>query len=127
MWFTGGQEVLTSATRLAVQILAQDGVTVLYEEYAEMPHDFPIMSNNWPWALTEEWPQTVKCLDHWAKACVTLGEGRSLKPGAVVVQTDGGTSSLSLETLSGLSWEQAKAAMERKVEGWEDWKGKSRE
>lgn len=62
MWFAGGQERFADSAKLAAERAARQGVQVWYEEYEEMPHDFPIMSATWPWAKTEGWPQSMSCM-----------------------------------------------------------------
>lgn len=123
MWFAGGQEVMAGSARLAVQVMAQEGIHVAYEEYAEMPHDFPIMSCNWPWAITEDWPQSVRCMDHWAIACLTMADGKELETKAVFFHTNGEEDLIELETLAGRSWEQAKEMMEETMRSCTNWTG----
>ncbi|TVY85587.1 Esterase [Lachnellula suecica] len=115
IWFAGGQEVMAGSARLAAQVIAQDEGSVVYEEYAEMPHDFPIMSENWPWALTEDWPQSIRCMEHWAQTCTILSEGRNLKSKAVFISAGGEETSLDLTNLSGFSLEEAKRMMKESV------------
>ena len=38
-----------------------------------MPPVFPVMSATWPWAKTEEWPQSVRCVQRWVNACSVWG------------------------------------------------------
>lgn len=102
MWFAGGQERFADSAKLAAERAARLSVQVWYEEYEEMPHDFPILSATWAWAKTEEWPQSVRCMQKWANACRIFGEGGTMRTGAVVILTGGGEREIDVERLTGL-------------------------
>lgn len=124
MWIAGGQEVMTGAARLAVQNIARAGGRVSYEEYEGMPHDFPIMSENWPWATTGEWPQSIRCMETWARACWDFAEGKmGLQSRAILVGVDKEEEPLDPEKLSAFSLDRANEMMEEEVEGWKPWTG----
>ena len=123
MWFAGGQERFADSAKLAAESAARQGVHVWYEEYEEMPHDFPIMSATWAWARTDEWPQSVRCMDEWANACRVFGEGKAMRTGAEVVLTGGGTRKMDVEKLTGLSVEEATSLFKEKQDGWKVFTG----
>ncbi|CAG8959489.1 hypothetical protein HYFRA_00001387 [Hymenoscyphus fraxineus] len=125
MWLACGQEVMAGSVRMAAQVIAQHGGQVVYEEYEEMPHDFAIMSENWPWALTGEWPQSVRCMDRWAKACLTFFERREVESKAVFVRTSGVEDGMELESLSSTDLRQSKEKMLERIGSWKDWTGTS--
>lgn len=126
MWFAGGQERFADSAKLAAEIAARQGVQVWYEEYEEMPHDFPIMSATWAWAKTEEWPQSVRCMERWTTACKVLGEGGSMEKGAVVVLTDGEERKMDVERLTGLGFEEATSLARKKQEEWKVFTGREK-
>ena len=123
MWFAGGQERFADSAKLAAESAARQGVHVWYGEYEEMPHDFPIMSATWAWARTDEWPQSVRCMDEWANACRVFGEGKAMRTGAEVVLTGGGTRKMDVEKLTGLSVEEATSLFKEKQDGWKVFTG----
>ena len=58
MWFAGGQEKFADSAKLTAKTAAEQGVCVRYEEYEEMPHDFP------------------SCLSHGRGRLRTIGRSR---------------------------------------------------
>ncbi|MCJ1356028.1 MAG: hypothetical protein MMC33_006022 [Icmadophila ericetorum] len=125
MWFAGGQERFADSAKVAAEQAARQGVSVRYEEYEEMPHDFPILSLNWPWAVTDEWPQSIKCIDNWVNACKTFVKGRQQDSGAVLYLTDGGEERLDVENLTGLTFGEVKRLVREKKAQWKSWLGNS--
>lgn len=126
MWFAGGQERFADSAKVAAEGAARQGVQVWYEEYEEMPHDFPIMSATWAWAKTEEWPQSVRCMEGWVNACRVFGEGGTMGLGAVVVLTGGGKRKMDVEKLTGLGIEQVISLVREKQEGWKVFTGQEK-
>lgn len=126
MWFAGGQERFADSAKLAAERAARQGVQVWYEEYEEMPHDFPIMSATWAWAKTEEWPQSVKCMERWVNACRVFGEGGTMGTGAVVVLTGGGERKIDVEKLTGMGVEEVTSLVREKQEGWKVFTGREK-
>lgn len=126
IWFAGGQERFADSAKLAAEMAARQGAQVWYEEYEEMPHHFPIMSATWAWAKTEEWPQSVKCMERWANACRAFGEGRTMGTGAAVVLTSGGQRKMNVERLTGLDFEEATSLAKKKQGGWKVFTGREK-
>ncbi|KAI9874883.1 MAG: hypothetical protein M1830_009180 [Pleopsidium flavum] len=123
MWFAGGQERFADSAKVVVELASRQGVPVRYEEYAEMPHDFPIMRDNWPWATTQDWPQSVRCMAEWAKACRVFAEGGKVETGAIVVTASREENKSDIDRLTGLTFEQVKGLMREKVANWKAWTG----
>lgn len=126
MWFAGGQERFADSAKLAAERAARQSVQVWYEEYEEMPHDFPIMSATWAWAKTEEWPQSVKCMERWVNACRVFGEGGTMGTGAVVVLTGGGERKIDVEKLTGMGVEEVTSLVREKQKGWKVFTGREK-
>ena len=126
MWFAGGQERFADSAKLAAEMAARQGVRVWYEEYEEMPHDFPIMSATWAWAKTEEWPQSVRCMERWVAACKAFAEGGTMRIGAVVVLTTGEEREMDVERLTGLEFEEATSLIRKSQEEWKVFTGREK-
>ena len=126
IWFAGGQERFADSAKLAAEMAARQGVQVWYEEYEEMPHDFAIMPATWAWAKTEEWPQSVKCMERWANACRVFGEGGTMGTGAVLVLTGGRERRMNVERLTKLDFEEAISLARKKQEGWKVFTGREK-
>ena len=126
MWFAGGQERFADSAKTAAEMAARQGVQVWYEEYEEMPHDFPIMSATWVWAKTEEWPQSVRCMEGWVNACRVFGEGGRVGTGAVVVLTGGRKREMDVQNLTGLAEEEITSSAREKQEGWKVFTGQEK-
>ena len=122
MWFAGGQERFADSAKLAAERAAQQGVEVWYEEYEQMSHDFPIMGVTWPWAITDNWPQSLDCMRSWAEVCVKTFEGCHIESGAVVkgLVSD---KTLDVKQLTGLGFQEALRLIRAKKAAWRDWKG----
>ncbi|KAL8697706.1 MAG: hypothetical protein Q9201_006979 [Fulgogasparrea decipioides] len=125
MWFAGGQERFADSAKLAAEQAARQGVPVSYEEYEEMPHDFPIMSATWPWAKTEGWPQSVKCMEAWVNACKVFGEGGTLRTGAVVILSQGGEQEKDVSRLT-VGAEKITLLAQEKQAGWKIFTGQQK-
>ncbi|MCJ1405444.1 hypothetical protein MMC11_008672 [Xylographa trunciseda] len=122
MWFAGGQERFADSAKVVAEQAARQGVSVRYEEYEAMPHDFPIMMLNWPWANTGDWPQSRKCLRNWVKACTSFGQGQKLQDvGAVLYTTDGEDRLLEVEELTGLTFAEVQRLIREKQAEWKAW------
>ena len=119
LWFAGGQERFGDSAKLAAERAAQQGVEVWYEEYEEMPHDFPIMGITWPWATTDRWPQSLSCMNAWAEACKMIGEEGHIKTGAMSkgLKTE---KKLDVMQLTGLDFQEAIQLIKAKKAGWKD-------
>ncbi|KAL9055518.1 MAG: hypothetical protein Q9162_003515 [Coniocarpon cinnabarinum] len=99
LWMACGQERLSDSQKLLVARCAQQGVTVLFSEYRGMPHCFA--------GRLHKLPQTRRCYETWAKACLRFCDPPStLKSFAEVIEMPGNAvkvvdptavSSLSLE------------------------------
>jgi len=123
LWFCGGQEIMSDPVRLVVKSAASDDVPVVYEEYAEMPHDFPILGDNWPWAQTESWEQSITCMDHWAGICVDFYRGKEIQTVAEFIKTNCEKEALDIDSISKLTIESAEQIISKKMEGWKPWVG----
>ena len=126
MWFAVGQERFADSAKMAAKRAARQGVQVWFEEYEEMPHDFPIMSATWAWAKTEEWPQSVRCMEEWVNACRTFGEGGTMGTGAAVVLTNGRKRRMDVERLTGMGWEEITSLAREKQTGWKVFTGQEK-
>ncbi|KAL8727980.1 MAG: hypothetical protein Q9181_005508 [Wetmoreana brouardii] len=121
-FFGGGQEQFADSAKLAAEQAARQGVQVWYEEYEEMPHDFPIMSATWPWAKTEGWPQSVKCMERWVNVCRAFGQGGRLRTGAVMILTQGGEQEMDMRRLT-IGVEKSTLLAQEKQAGWKAFTG----
>ena len=66
-------ERVVDAARISAQTAAKSGVTVLWDEYELMPH-------NWPMILPESvYPHTRRCYETWAQACLAFSNREPLK------------------------------------------------
>ena len=122
MWYAGGQERFADSAKLAAEHAAQQGLEVWYEEYKQMPHDFPIMGVTWPWAITDNWPQSLDCMRSWAGVCVKMFEEGHIESGAVVKGL-GSEKTLDVKSLTGLNFQEALRLIRAKKAAWKDWKG----
>ena len=69
MWVACGQERLADTSKIIAQTAAQQGVPILWEFYEAMPHT---------WAqIFRTWPQSVRCMESWARACQSMVESRN--------------------------------------------------
>ena len=62
MWFASGQERFADSAKAVAETAARQGVHVWYEEYEEMPHDWPLWSIIAPWSPTDDWMQSKKVM-----------------------------------------------------------------
>ncbi|KAL9069782.1 MAG: hypothetical protein Q9157_006047 [Trypethelium eluteriae] len=123
MWFAGGQEMLGDSAKAAAEQAARQGVCVRFEEYEQMPHDFPIMTEKWPWAQTEDWWQSKRCMSEWARSCVVMAEGKELENGAIFVRLDQTVESVDVANLTGLSSEQIAEKAREAQKKFKPWYG----
>ena len=112
MWFA-------DSAKLAAERAAQQGVEVWYEEYKQMPHDFPIMGVTWPWAIIDNWPQSLDCMRSWVEFCVKMFEEGHIESGAVVkgLVSD---KILEVKQLTGLSFQEALRLTRAEKAAWKD-------
>jgi hypothetical protein len=59
MWFSVGEECLADANFITANLAMDQGVDVMVEQYAGMPHDFLLLFPSTPSGQT--------CLAHWAE------------------------------------------------------------
>ena len=107
MWFaTGGGERLTDSGRFMAQTVTREGVQVVYEEFEDMPHLWPLMFRNWP--------QTHTLWKDWANACPGFVDGTSLDTkGALMRVENEGKCELDVRNLTELTLAQVKEYMVR--------------
>ena len=63
----GSKERLSDGAKFVAQRAARQGVSVLWDEYELMPH-------NWPMVFHDQ-PQSAKCYRNWAEACSSFAQG----------------------------------------------------
>lgn len=70
MWFTcGSEERSVDSNRVIASQAAKSGVTVIWNEYEGMPHDFPLLMGNLP--------QAKHAMTAWAQVCVSMTDAKS--------------------------------------------------
>ncbi|KAI9705275.1 MAG: hypothetical protein M1820_005273 [Bogoriella megaspora] len=123
MWFCGGEEMFGDSAKCVAEQAARDGVKVRFEEFQAMPHDFPIMEENWPWAKSGGWWQSRRAMRDWAGTAKLLVEGGELEKGAVFVRLDGEEERMDVENLTGLSREEVFKLVTDAQSEWTPWTG----
>ena len=76
------------------------------------------MSVTWTWLDTEEWPQSMRCMEWWVNACRAFGEGGMMGSGTVVILTNEKERRIDVERLTGLKFEEATSLKRKKQAGW---------
>ena len=59
------------AARFVAQSAARAGVSVVWDEYEYLPHNWPMILRGWPHAKI--------CYDRWAEACSSFARGDSVQ------------------------------------------------
>lgn len=107
-WIACGQERLADSSKIIAQTAAQQSVTVLWEQYEAMPHT---------WAqIFPAWPQSVHCMESWARACRNFAERRNYIPssGFMIRVESMEANELCVTALTSLDPERARSLMEEK-------------
>ena len=78
-----GEEMLVDEGKVIACHAARDGVTVVFEEYEAMPHNFPVLP-----VLNRSW-QSQRCYSRWAEFCkACVNDPQSLHTSGSFVETD---------------------------------------
>ncbi|KAI9757110.1 MAG: hypothetical protein M4579_003588 [Chaenotheca gracillima] len=100
MWFASGDERAADAQKMVASQAAQQGVTVLYEQYQAMPHVFAL--------FLSKLPQSMRCWRHWAQICLSFAEGTPLKTHGEFVELPGTSARhVEVEKMMPLHFEEA--------------------
>lgn len=115
MWFMTGEELLTDEDKIVARRAAEQGVTVVWEQYEAMPHVFAM--------LLPALETSTKCfnsLGDFARKCV---EGEVQSSATWIACKTGKESSVELAKVIDLTWEDALARMKdaqsRRLKGYE--------
>ena len=71
LWFAYGTECLTDEGRIVARRTAQQGGSVIWQEYEAMPHCFSL--------IFEHLPGGVKCFESWVQFMKDVVEGRPIQ------------------------------------------------
>lgn len=74
MWFCYGEEMLADEGKAVASLAAQQGVTVVWEQFDAMPHCFSM--------IFEQLEAGRKCFKRWADFCASVGDDTAGKGGA---------------------------------------------
>ncbi|MCJ1391462.1 hypothetical protein MMC18_004326 [Xylographa bjoerkii] len=113
MWLSYGEEMLVDEGKFIAQRAADQGVTVLFEEYEAMPHNFPVLP-----VLNKLW-QSERCYKAWASFCTACMKDKgSLSTRAVFLEASSGKEEreLRVESLVTLSYDEVKKRMKEREE-----------
>ena len=119
MWMASSQERLTDSVKVIAKTACRHRVCVLWEQYEGMPHTWPMILGNLP--------QSVLCFQHWARAChnfVARKNWDSSTHGIFIALEDLETLDVSVEDLTPLTAETARALIKNKAKGMNVWTGK---
>lgn len=119
MWMASGQERLTDSVKVIAKTASKQKVCVLWEQYEGMPHTWPMILGNLP--------QSELCFQHWARAChgfVARKDWDSSSHGTFITLEDLETLDVSVENLTQLTAEAARALIKNKAKGMNIWTGK---
>jgi acetyl esterase/lipase len=127
-WFGNGEECLVEACMFVAQRMAQQqcqqegeeddqkGTAVVFEEFAGMPHNFPL--------LLERLEASRTCMKHWAefiRMSVLSPQGSALKTKAIKWsgrQAPLKANSLSIKALTRVNLEELKVRMRFQIKQW---------
>lgn len=111
----GSGEMQQDPVRVMAQTAARQKVPIIWDEYELMPH-------NWP-MLLPVWPQSVRCMQQWAGACMkfttpgsrvsTTGSLLSFEPDETGKRT---TSAVDVLQLTDITADDVKKAMAKGIE-----------
>ena len=119
VWFAIGEERMSDGAKAVAQAMANQGVTVQWEEYKHMPH-------NWPVLFSRLW-QATRCMGHWGEACKLFAGDRTSRSKGEIVELDGSTRSLEVTHLIELNTEAVLEIMKMKQAKMRTWTGRQRE
>ncbi|MCJ1313279.1 hypothetical protein MMC25_006956 [Agyrium rufum] len=107
-----GQEMLVDEGKVIAQRAARQGVTVVFDEYGAMPHNFPTLP------VLGRLPQSERCFRKWAEFCVAcVREPASLRSSATFVEARPmREKALDVDKLIDLPFEEVKRMMGEAVE-----------
>lgn len=75
------RERIADAARFVAQTAARNDVSVVWDEYEYLPH-------NWPMIL-REWPHTRFCYGRWPEACLSFARGDTVRSSGVFTTLEG--------------------------------------
>ena len=114
-WVAMGEERLLDAAKSVVQTAAKQGVTIQWEQYERMPH-------NWPFVFPQFW-QSEKCLGQWARAIMAFAGGKKLANVGEVNDIQGQTREVNVNTLLEFTVDEVEKCMRENTEHLETWTG----
>ena len=113
----GGGERPIDSVRVVAQLAARQGVSIVWDEYELMPH-------NWPMFLTK-YPQTEHCYKSWAKACLGFFQGNPVVTvGKVITFERLEIRDLDVENLTPLTPGTVNELMSARLQTLEPWTGR---
>ena len=77
----GSRERSVDAARFVAQSAAQAGVSVVWDEYEYLPHNWPMILRGWPHSKT--------CYERWAEACLSFARGDNVRSSGSFTDFDG--------------------------------------
>lgn len=110
-----GEERLSDGVKVLAQTAATQGVTVRWEEFKAMPHNWPMLFLGW-------W-QSTRCIEHWAEACVLFSHGEHIGNRAEEVDTEGQVKEVDIRELTELGPQEAEKFMRAKQASSRPWTG----
>ena len=114
-----GQERLTDSVKVIAKTACEQKVCLLWEQYEGMPHTRPMILGHLP--------QSALCFQHWARAChdfVARKDWDWSSHGIFITLEDPETLDVSVENLTQLTAEGARALIKNKAKGMNIWTGK---
>ena len=114
-WFAMGEERQSDSAKILAKYMAGQGVSVQWEDYRFMPH-------NWPMLLSGFW-QASRCLEQWTGACKAFASGQRPTSKVQIVEVDGNVREMHIESLTDLTREDGMQSMLAKQATMKPWTG----
>ena len=89
MWVACGEESTLDSCKVVASRAADQGTTIIWEEFEGLPHVFPLLPG------LSQLPQVKRCLKDWAEFCRScVIQPESLRSGELHIGYDGGVESM---------------------------------
>lgn len=103
----GSKERLGDAAKVVAQAASREGVSVIWDEYELMPH-------NWPMNFRDH-PHSTKCYRRWAEACSQFAQGLPARTKGTFTELEGlEIQDIDVQTLTSYTMDEVRGFMKCK-------------